>query len=170
VRLLEEEPGMFQVDMGVPIFEPEKIPVNLPVTNGGYDLNIDGENWKIGAVSMGNPHALLQTDDINQPGLERLGAEISRHSAFPNGCNAGIVQVIDRRNIELRVTERGAGETLACGSGACAAVSILINCGKLADEVVVNQRGGTLKIEWKGGNEPVMMTGRAVHLYVGILT
>jgi diaminopimelate epimerase len=170
VVLQERENGFFRVNMGPPVFETEKIPMELVPTIDGYELSINGKTRKIGAVSMGNPHALLETDDINDLDFDRVGGEISRHPAFPNGCNAGIAKIIDRQNIDLRVFERGAGETLACGSGACAAVSILIKCGKLDEEVVVNQRGGTLIIEWKGENAPVMMTGPAVHLYVGILT
>ena len=169
ISLQETEPGMFRVNMGPPRFEPENIPINLAATDGNYELTLGGKLFKLGAVSMGNPHALLEVPAIEAADLAGLGAEISRHPAFPNGCNAGFAQVIDRNTIRLRVFERGAGETMACGSGACAAVSILIERGKLNKEVLVNQVGGALIIEWDGGEEPVMMTGSANHLFVGTL-
>ena len=119
---------------------------------------------------MGNPHALLEVPNLSEANVEELGAKISTHSGFPQGCNAGFTEVIDRNNINLRVFERGAGETLACGSGACAAVAILGHKGKLNKEILVNQVGGALIIEWNGPKEPVMMTGPAVHLFTGMLT
>ena len=170
VSMQEIKAGYFRVNMGPPCFEAENIPINLVSNNGYYELPVEGQLLELGAVSMGNPHALLEVPDIEAPDIRALGMEISRHPAFPEGCNAGFAQLIDRNNIKLRVFERGAGETLACGSGACAAASILIKRGKLNKEVLVNQVGGALIIEWTGGNKAIMMTGPAVHLFTGMLT
>ena len=169
ISLQEKENGWFRVNMGRPRFEAEEIPLSLVPQDGAFEIQIGGKSLKLGAVSMGNPHALLEVPDVGDVDVNTVGAEISNHSAFPDGCNAGFAQVIDRENIRLRVYERGVGETRACGSGACAAVSILRKNGKLNEEVLVNQVGGTLIIEWTGQDEPVMMTGPAIHLFVGIL-
>lgn len=162
--------GQVQVDMGRPVFEPARVPATLKQTGGWYSLEVDHRNYRLGIVSMGNPHALLQVDDIDDVDVGKLGAMISAHPAFPQGCNVGFSQIIDRNNIRLRVYERGAAETLACGSGACAAVSILSRAGLVNRNVKVAQAGGTLRIKWTGGENPVIMAGSATHVFKGILT
>jgi len=162
--------GAFRVNMGRPAFEPTRVPVTLEPANGWYRIDVDGERLQVGAVSMGNPHALLVVPDVAAARVAELGAAIGSHPAFPEGCNVGFAQVVDRGNIRLRVYERGAGETRACGSGACAAAAILIRNGQLDKKVHVNQFGGTLTIEWTETDGPVMMTGPAVYLFEGMLS
>ena len=162
--------GMVQVDMGQPVFEPSRIPVLLEHTDGWYELAIGGRVYHLGAASMGNPHALLVVDNIEQTDVAGPGRAISTHPAFPNGCNAGFVQIKDRKNVHLRVFERGAGETMACGSGACAAMSILRRANLVDETVNVTQSGGVLIIAWTGGEEPVIMKGPATHVFEGKLT
>lgn len=162
--------GMVQVDMGKPEFEAARIPTLLDPVGGWYELDIEGQVYRLGAASMGNPHALLVVDDLESADVAGMGAAISTHPAFPNGCNAGFAQVMDRENVRLRVVERGAGETLACGSGACAAVSILRNADLVDKTVNVTQTGGNLIITWTGGTKPVIMKGPATHVFEGKLT
>ncbi|MFT5140390.1 MAG: diaminopimelate epimerase [Lysobacterales bacterium] len=169
ISLQKKDNNCFRVDMGIPRFDADKVPTSLNPVDNGYEIQLGEQLCHIGAVSMGNPHALLEVPDLSKADVDGLGVQISTHPGFPQGCNAGFVEVIDRNNINLRVFERGAGETLACGSGACAAVAILGNKGKINKEVLVNQMGGALKIEWTGAAEPVMMTGPAVHLFTGVL-
>jgi diaminopimelate epimerase len=155
--------------MGAPEFSPGLVPVSLVPDNGRYFLpDVDG-GIQFGAVSMGNPHAVIPTADLEQADVAAVGAAISVHPAFPAGCNVGFVQLIDRGNIHLRVYERGSAETLACGSGACAAMAVLYTRQETDSKVSVIQTGGELIIDWKGGNEPLYMTGPAVHVFEGIL-
>ncbi len=161
--------GQVQVDMGKPVFRAQCIPLTLEPVDGWYSLALDRHAYQVGAVSMGNPHALVVVDDVEETAFDYLGAAISRHPAFPQGCNAGFAEITDRNNIRLRVFERGAAETRACGSGACAAMSILHKAGLVAKTVHVTQAGGNLIIEWLGGDNPVMMTGPATHVFEGIL-
>jgi diaminopimelate epimerase len=163
------ENARIRVNMGEPVFEASAVPVTAEPVDGGYRLTIGKSSLIVDAVSMGNPHALLQVSDIRQARVGSLGPEISGHSAFPNGCNAGFAEVLDRGRISLRVFERGAGETAACGSGACAAVAILHRSGLVENKVLVNQVGGELIIEWSGKGHPVMMTGPASHVFEGNL-
>jgi len=158
-----------RVDMGKPLFGATDIPISLQAENGWYGLENEPEQYKLGAVSMGNPHALMLVDNVDKTDVTRLGAAISRHSAFPEGCNAGFAKIIDRNNIRLRVFERGAAETFACGSGACAAMTILRRAGLVEKTVNVTQAGGLLIIDWTGGADPVIMTGLATHVFEGIL-
>lgn len=164
------EDGMVRVDMGRPVFEPGQIPTLVTAIDGWYPLDIDQERYQLGAASMGNPHALMIVDDVETTDVAGLGDAIGSHPAFPRGCNAGFAQLIDRRNIHLRVYERGAGETRACGSGACAAMSILHRADLVDHTVNVTQRGGNLIIAWTGGAKPVIMTGSATHVFEGKLT
>ncbi|MGA9573083.1 MAG: diaminopimelate epimerase [Lysobacterales bacterium] len=160
--------GLVRVDMGAPKFAPQRVPVLLEPADGWYTLEINRQPYKIGAVSMTNPHSLMVVDDIASVDVEALGAAIGRHPAFPQGCNAGFAQIVDRGNIRLRVYERGgAGETNACGSGSCAAVSILRRADLVDQTVNVTQRGGRLIIKWTGGDDSVIMTGPATHVYKG---
>lgn len=163
------EGGQMRVAMGKPEFNAADIPVNLKAENGWYTLETGSKSYRLGAVSMGNPHALMLVDNLENTDVTQLGLTISRHSVFPEGCNAGFAQVIDRGNIRLRVYERGAAETLACGSGACAAMAILRRAGLVEKTVNVTQAGGFLIIGWTGGDDPVIMTGLATHVFEGIL-
>jgi diaminopimelate epimerase len=168
IRCLED--SQVQVDMGPPVFDPEHIPLHLPEENGWYRLEIDNKQHLVGAASMGNPHALSLVEDIKTADVSHLGAQISQHEAFPEGCNAGFAEIIDHEHIRLRVFERGSAETLACGSGACAAMSILRRAELVSATVRVTQSGGDLIITWSGGEKPVIMTGPATHVYEGIFT
>lgn len=164
--------GLVQVNMGVPVFAAELIPVHAPEKDGWYQIQTAQGNFHAGAVSMGNPHALIlldDIDDIDDIDISEIGASISRHPAFADGCNAGFCKIIDPGEIQLRVFERGAAETMACGSGACAAMVILRRAGKVNQSVNVTQAGGVLIIGWTGGQEPVMMTGPAEYVYKGTL-
>ena len=167
VRCLDN--GLVQVDMGKPAFGPENVPVSLQEVNGWYSLEIGRETHQIGPASMGNPHALMLLDDVENAEIGFLGAKISHHSAFPEGCNAGFAEILDPAHIRLRVFERGASETLACGSGACAAMCILRRAGLVNETVNVTQAGGILIIDWTGGENPVIMKGPATHVFEGIL-
>ena len=159
--------GQLRVDMGQPVFDAKRVPVLLEALDGWYPLLIDQQSYKLGAVSMGNPHALMIVEDIDTTDVARLGTAINLHSAFPQGCNMGFAEIIDRGNIRLRVFERGAAETHACGSGACAAVSILRRANMVDQSVNVTQRGGTLIITWTGVEDPVIMSGSATHVFKG---
>jgi len=162
--------GQVQVDMGQPIFEPRQVPILLETVDDWYPLEIGQQHYNLGAASMGNPHALMVVDDVNTTDVARLGAAISQNPAFPQGCNAGFAEIVNRDNIRLRVFERGAAETRACGSGACAAMSILRRAGMVNETVNVTQTGGNLIITWTGGEKPVIMTGPATHVFEGTLT
>jgi diaminopimelate epimerase len=164
------EDNLVRVDMGKPIFEANRIPVLMEAIDGWYSLNLNREHHRLGAVSMGNPHALMVVNDVKSADIARLGAEISSNSAFPQGCNAGFAEIVDRDNIHLRVYERGAAETRACGSGACAAMSILRRADLVNETVNVTQAGGNLILTWTGGDKPVIMVGPATHVFEGTLT
>lgn len=176
---LEIRDQLVSVAMGVPKFQPEEIPFipeglpPLPPGSGStlksYELDIDGSGYRIALVSMGNPHAVLQVDDPDQAPVLELGRDIGRHSRFPEGVNVGFMAVRSRQEIDLRVYERGAGETLACGSGACAAVVAGRQQDLLDSEVRVNLNGGPLDIQWRGEDHPVIMTGPATTVYHGRL-
>ena len=161
------EDGNVRVDMGQPVFEANRIPVLMTAVDGWYSLEIDQKKYRLGAASMGNPHALMVVDDIETIDVAHLGAIISRHPAFPQGCNAGFAQIIDRGNIRLRVFERGADETSACGSGACAAMSILHQADLVDETVNVTQAGGNLILSWTKEENSVIMTGPATHVFEG---
>jgi diaminopimelate epimerase len=164
---IEVDPrGDVRVAMGVPRFAPADIPLDLPPSDP-YRLILAGRDVEFGAVSMGNPHALIEVDDLAAAPLATLGATLSTDAHFPQGCNVGFVQVLDRAHLRLRVWERGAGATLACGSGACAAVAILRRRGRVDAEVAVELPGGTLHIEWAGAGAPVAMTGPAQFVFEG---
>lgn len=161
--------GQVRVDMGRPDFRPSSVPVDLETYDGWYTLEIDGHNVQFGAASMGNPHAVLLVEALDDHVISSLGPAISRHPAFPEGCNVGFAQRVDEGTLRLRVWERGAGETRACGSGACAAVAVLNMLGLGAPSMSVIQTGGLLIIEWNGGDGPVYMTGPAVHVFEGTM-
>jgi diaminopimelate epimerase len=162
-----ETNGGVTVNMGAPKFEPQEIPFIAEKRALTYPLDIDNRQVEISAVSMGNPHAVQQVADANYAPVLTEGALIERHPRFPQRVNAGYMQVMDRGHIRLRVYERGSGETLACGTGACAAVVTGIELGLLDSMVKVSFRGGDLVVRWGGGNEPVWMTGPAVAVFDG---
>jgi diaminopimelate epimerase len=161
--------GQFEVNMGVPDFEPANVPLNLVPIANRYHLQSPWGALEFAAVSMGNPHALVLDDDIADIRVQDIGAFIGTHDSFPQGCNVGFVQVENRGKIKLRIYERGAGETLACGSGACAAVAILRQAGHVDDVVDVFLPGGHLVIKWPGNKQPIKMKGPAKHVFRGTL-
>ena len=159
--------GNVTVNMGQPVFEPEEIPFVAEKSALAYQLELQDKPVTISALSMGNPHAVRVVPDVENAPVAAEGALIESHPRFPKRVNVGYMQVIDRGHIKLRVFERGAGETLACGTGACAAVVAGINLGLLDHRVVVSTRGGDLMISWRGHGEPVWMTGPAVTVFEG---
>ena len=162
-----ETNGEITVNMGAPKFEPQEIPFIAGKRALTYPLDIDNRQIEISAVSMGNPHAVQRVADVNHAPVLTEGALIERHLRFPQRVNAGYMQVLDSGHIRLRVYERGTGETLACGTGACAAVVIGIELGLLNSTVKVSFRSGDLVVRWGGGDEPVWMTGPAVSVFDG---
>jgi diaminopimelate epimerase len=167
-----EADGQVTVDMGKPLFDPERIPFDArglqPALGGkGWPLDLAGREVSIAALSMGNPHAVQTVSDVDSAPVTTEGPLIERHSRFPRRVNAGYMQVVSRTRIRLRVWERGAGETLACGTGACAAAVAGVREGLLDDTVHVATRGGELTIRWRGGDNPVWMTGPAVSVFEG---
>ncbi len=167
IKLKVLSDDLVEVDMGVPVFEPQALPFVADQQADDYTLDVDGESIELGAVSMGNPHAVLRVDDIETAAVERLGPLLESHQRFPNRVNVGFMQCLDRGHIRLRVYERGAGETLACGTGACAAVVSGIQRGWLDQEVEVSLAGGKLIISWQGDGTSVLMTGSATTVYEG---
>ena len=159
--------GDVTVDMGAPRFEPSEIPFLRAAREVLYELDVGGTKLKINALSMGNPHAVQLVDDLEAAPVLAQGPLIEHHGDFPARVNAGYMQIVDRNNIKLRVWERGAGETLACGTGACAAVVAGVQRGLLDQRVSVQTRGGKLMIEWHGEGTPVIMTGPATKVFVG---
>ncbi|MCG6876204.1 MAG: diaminopimelate epimerase [Betaproteobacteria bacterium] len=162
-----ERDGRVTVDMGRPVFDPAKVPFQTDSDALVQSLDVDGRTLSIVALSMGNPHAVQVVDDVETAPVATLGPRIERHARFPRRVNAGFMQVIDRQRIRLRVHERGAGETLACGTGACAAVVAGIRRGLLESPVEVETRGGELTIVWQGADNPVWMTGPAEVVFEG---
>ena len=167
IELIIQDDGQVSVDMGRPRLEPEDIPFQAMVRAQRYALSIKGETVQIGAVSMGNPHAVMEVPNVDSAPVAKLGPQIEAHPRFPNHVNVGFMEVIDRSRIRLRVFERGVGETLACGSGACAAVVIGRNQGTLDETVTVELRGGDLVVSWAGEHQPVLMTGPATFVFEG---
>lgn len=167
IRPRLEADGRVTVNMGVPHFEPDRIPFMADKRALTYELALEGETIEISALSMGNPHAVQYVNDIDTAPVARQGPQIEAHPRFPNKVNAGFMQIVDRQNIRLRVYERGAGETLACGTGACAAVVAGIRRGLLDATVHVAMHGGVLTINWAGVDTPVCMTGPAANVFEG---
>lgn len=163
----DNEDGTVTVNMGEPRFEPGDIPFDAPARAASYSLELAGVQREIMALSMGNPHAVQRVDSVEQAPVALEGPQIEHHPRFPKRVNAGFMEVVDRGHIKLRVFERGAGETLACGTGACAAVVAGISRGWLDPVVEVSTRGGRLNISWAGEGQPVMMTGDAVSVFTG---
>jgi len=155
------------VNMGIPRHAPAEIPLHADQEAQTYLVEIDGKPITFGAVSMGNPHAVIQVEDVNFAPVVELGRPLESHPLFPERANIGFMQVIDRQHIKLRVYERGAGETLACGSGACGAVVVGIEQGLLDNEATAALTGGELMVSWAGRGQPVYMTGSATTVFDG---
>jgi diaminopimelate epimerase len=162
-----ENNGLVTVNMGAPRFAPQQIPFVADAPANTYMLDVNGQQIEISAISMGNPHAVQIVGDVETAPVLTLGAQIETHPRFPERVNAGFMQIMDVQHIKLRVFERGSGETLACGTGACAAAVAGIQRGLLQSPVRVSARGGELHIAWQGGDTPVMMTGPAVTVFTG---
>ena len=161
--------GRVTVDMGIPKLEPEDIPFEASLRSPQYALSIKGETVEMGAVSVGNPHAVLEVPHIDSAPVALLGPPIESHARFPQRVNVGFMEIVDTQRIRLRVYERGAGETLACGSGACAAVVVGRVQEHLDETVTVELRGGDLVISWAGEGNPVLMTGPATFVFEGTI-
>ena len=166
--------GRVSVNMGAPVFEPERLPFEVrgrqPQAVGAWqqwplDFTSGAPTVLVALVSMGNPHAVQLVDNVDSAPVLSLGPQIENHPAFAERVNAGFMQIVDRRTVRLRVYERGAGETLACGTGACAAVVAGIRLGLLDAEVTVQARGGLLTIAWAGLDQPVWLTGPAISVF-----
>ena len=165
-----EDDGWVRVNMGIPRFAPDTLPFDVPTEQARYALEVLGQTVEIGAVSLGNPHAILRVSAVEEAPVETLGPAIERHEAFPERVNVGFAEVVDEHHVKLRVYERGAGETLACGTGATAAMVVLRRWGVVADTVTVSLPGGDLRIHWSGASEePVWMSGPAEWVFTGEL-
>ena len=165
VRVLDAQ--RVTVDMGEPAFEPARIPFLAEAPDAAYPLALAAGDVEIGAVSMGNPHAVMVVDDLADPALERLGPQVTGHPRFTEGANAGFVQILERGHLRLRVHERGAGWTQACGTGACAAMAVLRRRGQVDERVQVDLPGGRLQIDWRGPGHALWMTGPAAFAFEG---
>ncbi|MDA9094967.1 diaminopimelate epimerase [Porticoccaceae bacterium] len=159
--------NLVSVDMGIPALVPADIPFQAAEPANLYAIDIGGNSYQIAAVSMGNPHGILQVDDIQTAPVSDLGPQLECHERFPNRVNAGFMQVVDRQQLNVRVFERGAGETQACGSGACAAAVAAIQQELVDSPVTVHLNGGDLTIDWQGEGQPLIMTGPAVTVFHG---
>ena len=159
--------GQVGVNMGPPRLLPAEIPFVADAQALSYTVEVDGQQVALAAVSMGNPHAVLRVDSVDSAPVHSLGPKLEHHSRFPNRVNVGFIQVVDRQHAKLRVWERGAGETQACGTGACAAAVAAISQGWMDSPVQIELPGGRLSIEWAGPGQPVMMTGPAMRVYEG---
>jgi len=161
--------GLVTVSMGKPVFEPKKIPFAAECAADTYVLAVQNEELRISAVSMGNPHAVLQVTDVSTALVSETGSLIEHHERFPERTNVGFMQISDRQNISLRVHERGVGETAACGTGACAAVVSGQRLGLLDEEVSVQLPGGQVVVSWRGGEAPVWLKGNTELINEGMM-
>ena len=169
ITLYIEANGEVRVNMGTPRFAPEQLPFLAEHEKDIYPIEVENIAHAIGAVSMGNPHAVLHVPDVDLAPVATLGPQLESHPRFPERVNVGFMQVVARDHIRLRVYERGAAETLACGTGACAAVAVGIRWGVLDQTVKVDLPGGRLTIRWEGGASPLWMTGPATHVFEGTI-
>jgi len=171
IELTEDDEHMIEVNMGEPIFNPKLIPFISDTEKNEYSISINLPDQKglinIAALSMGNPHAVITVEDINKAHVKTLGAYLESHALFPKRVNVGFMEIVTPHHIRLRVFERGVGETLACGTGACAAAVSGIKRQLLSTPVKVDMTGGSLSIDWKGDTNPVMMKGPAVTIFEG---
>ena len=155
------------VNMGIPQFEPEQIPLATEKRDQLYTLSCGGAELRFSALSIGNPHMVIQVEDVNLAPVEDLGPLLEAHEIFPERANVGFMQIVDRQHFKLRVFERGVGETRACGSGACAAHVAACQLDILDNRAIAHLRGGDLNLEWQGEENPVMMTGETAMVFQG---
>lgn len=167
MTLVQRPDGLVQVDMGIPRFAPQDIPLQAAAAADRYPHELDGVSVEFGAVSLGNPHAVILVDDVDRAPVRTLGPRLQTQAIFPQQVNVGFMQIVDRRTMRLRVYERGAGETLACGSGACAAVAVAHRWQLCDEAVTVHLPGGQLLLEWSGEQQPIFMTGPATTVFWG---
>lgn len=168
IVLYVQDNGWIKVNMGVPNFAPESLPFSVEKEQESYALQAAGQIVKIGAVSMGNPHVVMQVKEIAKAAVDELGSALESHPQFPERVNVGFAQVIDKTRVKLRVYERGAAETLACGTGACAAMVVLSAWGKVGNDVQIALPGGDLRVQWDGAADSVVwMTGPADTVFEG---
>ncbi len=166
VEVLDD--GRLRVALGVPDFAPPSVPLaGFDAESDHYTLAVEAHPVRFGAVSMGNPHAVIEVDDVDTAPVATLGPGLQRHAAFPDSVNVGFAQVVDRGNVRLRVYERGVGETLACGSGASAAAAVLMRLGRVERAVDVALPGGTLRIDWPDAAAELTMAGPAAFVFEG---
>lgn len=158
--------GAISIVLQAPDFAPEAVPM-LAAAADLHSIDVDGTPVRFGVVSMGNPHAVIEVEDVAAVDATRIAAALQADPRFPDRCNVGFAEIVDRRRLRLRVVERGVGETLACGSGACAAVALLARRGKLDPSVEVALPGGTLRIDWPGGAAAVRMSGPTAFVFEG---
>jgi diaminopimelate epimerase len=163
------EDGSVSVNMGVPDFDPRAVPMQVAQALAWYPISVAGADLRVAALSMGNPHAVLRVEDVKSAPVERFGPSIESHAQFPKHVNVGFMEVVDRGHIRLRVFERGAGETLACGTGACAAVAVGIRDGLLDAQVRVDLPGGTAQVSWQGAGRPLWLAGPATTVFTGCI-
>jgi diaminopimelate epimerase len=168
LKVIDDE--RVQVNMGIPNFEPKKIPFNRDQRSAQYQIKLDELILNISALSIGNPHAVMLVDDVDTAAVETIGPAVEAHEDFPQRVNVGFMQIIDRNHFKLRVYERGSGETMACGSGACAAMAAGQMLGLLDTQATATLRGGDLILDWQGQGKPVMMTGNTAMVYQGEIT
>ena len=159
--------GSVALAMGIPDFRPEHVPFVTDSVQASYSVEVGDDLVELRVVSIGNPHAVIEVDDLSVAPVAELGAELERHAQFPNRANIGFMQVVDSGHIRLRVFERGVGETRACGTGACAAAVIGHHIGKLTDDVTVEMPGGNLTVRWQGNDTSVWLIGEAVTVFEG---
>lgn len=164
-----QDDGKVRVNMGEPIWEPAQVPFTANKFEKNYILRTDLQTVLCGVVSMGNPHCVLQVDNVETAPVNELGPLLENHERFPERANISFMQVVNRNHVKLRVYERGAGETQACGSGACATAAVGIMQGLLDSHVQIDLPGGSLTIEWEGVGHPLYMTGDATHIYDGFI-
>jgi len=167
LRIEAVDATRYRVDMGVPRFEPAEIPLRADARESLYTTDFDGGEISFSAVSVGNPHMVIQVAEVERAEVETQGAYFERHMMFPERANIGFMQVLDRGHFRLRVYERGVGETRACGSGACAAMVCGVQLDLLDNSATARLAGGELNLEWQGETKPVMMTGETAMVYQG---
>ncbi|MFU8838346.1 MAG: diaminopimelate epimerase [Thiohalomonadaceae bacterium] len=169
ITLYHEPDELVRVNMGVPNFAPASLPMRAETEQPSYELTMDGKTLRFGAVSMGNPHLVLQVEDLAHAPVAEWGPLLEAHPLFPERVNVGFMQPVGRNQIRLRVYERGAAETLACGTGACAAVAVGRRWGLLDEQVTVSLPGGELAIRWAGEGQPLWMIGPATTVFEGVI-
>lgn len=167
LRLEAIDATSYRVDMGIPRFEPAEIPLRAESRQERYRCDYDGVEISFSAMSIGNPHMVIQVEDVDSAPVSQMGRYFESHPLFPDRTNVGFMQVVDRASFRLRVYERGVGETRACGSGACAAMVAGVQLGLLRNTATAMLTGGSLKLEWQGEAKPVMMTGDTAMVYQG---